>query len=79
MYLPQAQPLQRARIGRAGYGAIALIQRFRGRRGNPLSNAFGHLVETFDRIPRIGFIAGWFALALLLAGALVYVWNSIAA
>jgi hypothetical protein len=44
-----------------------------------LSNAFGHLVETFGRIPHSGFIAGWFALALLLAGALVYVWSSIAA
>jgi hypothetical protein len=44
-----------------------------------LSTVFGHLVEAFDRIPHTGFIAGWFVLTLLLAGALVYVWSSVAA
>jgi len=44
-----------------------------------MSNAFGHLVETFVRIPHSTFFAGWFALVLLLASALVYAWSSIAA
>jgi hypothetical protein len=43
-----------------------------------LSTVFGHLAEAFDRIPHTSFIAGWFVLALLLAGALVYVWSSVA-
>jgi hypothetical protein len=36
-------------------------------------------VGIFDRIPHIGFFAGWLVLALLLACALVYVWSSISA
>jgi hypothetical protein len=43
-----------------------------------LSTVFGHLAEAFDRIPHTRFIAGWFVLALLLAGALVCVWSSVA-
>lgn len=44
-----------------------------------LSTAFIQIVGIFDRIPHIGFFAGWLLLALLLACALVYVWNSISA
>jgi hypothetical protein len=38
-----------------------------------LSTAFSQIVGIFDRIPHIGFFAGWLLLALLLACALVYV------
>jgi len=44
-----------------------------------LASAFSQIVGIFDRIPHIGFFAGWFFLALLLACALVYVWSSVSA
>ncbi|HUL89516.1 MAG TPA: hypothetical protein VLU23_15225 [Pseudolabrys sp.] len=44
-----------------------------------MSTIFNQSIEFLDRIPHIGFIVVWFALALLLACALIYVWNSIAA
>jgi hypothetical protein len=47
--------------------------------GEPLPTTLSQLLELFARIPHTGFFAALFVFALLLACALVLVWQSIAA